>query len=232
MKNNLVRIKLKQRLNKLASSDFTNLECWQEAEVLNKSILQWIRRQLHGANQFREGDEGSKRRIDDLNILLTEKQLKGSNKGEYFETVSLPENYLEFKKVVILAKNEDCDKPKKIRCTLVQEADVEWLLGDYLRQPSFKWGETFCTLFGNKLRIWTNKDFVVENCDFSYYREPLKIGFSDCSDYEGDLMEEQEFEFKDDIIEIIIDEAVSIASADMGDYNNYQKSLKTVEENN
>lgn len=232
MTNNLLRLKLKQRLNKLASSDYTNLECWQEAELINKGQRQWIRRQLHGSNQRNEGDEGSKRRIDDLNILLQDKEMKGSNRGEYYETVVLPENYLEFKKVTVLAKQDGCDKLKKVHVTLVEEADVDWLLSDYLRQPSFKWGETFCTLFGNKVRVWTNKDFIIHECKLTYYREPVQIGFADCRDYDGGLMGEAQIEFKDDITELIIDEAVSIAAADTGDYNNFQRSKQNVEEGN
>lgn len=232
MRNNQVRLELKQRLNKLASNDYTNLECWQEAELLNKAQIQWVRKQLHGTNIYNEGDEGSKRRIDDLNILLEEKDMKGSNKGEYFETVVLPENYLEYKKVTIKATQEGCDKLKKIRCVLVPEADTDWLLGDHLRQPSFKWGETFCSLFGNKLRIWTNSDFTVKSCSLSYYRFPVKIGFADCRDFESNLMEEKEIEFKDDITHLIIDEAVMIASGDVGDFNNYTRSKTNVEEGN
>lgn len=232
MKNNLVRLKLKQRLNKLASSDYTNLECWQEVELLNKACVQWVRRQLHGTNMYQEGDEGSKRRIDDLNILLVEKELKGSNKGEYFETESLPEDYFEFKKVIIKAKQDGCDKHKKIRCVPVQEANVEWYLSDHLRQPSFKWGETFSTLFGGKVRVWTNEDFYVTDCKLSYYKKPRQINFEGCRDYEGVLGSDVEFEFKDDVVELIIDEAVAIAAGDIQDFNNMQRQKQSVEESN
>ena len=62
MTNDLLQIKLRQRLNKLSSNDFDNLECWQIIEAFNKAALQWCRRQLHGMNQYKEGDEGSQRR--------------------------------------------------------------------------------------------------------------------------------------------------------------------------
>lgn len=232
MKNNLVRLKLKQRLNKLASSDYTNLECWQEVELLNKACTQWVRRQLHGTNSHQEGDESSKRRIDDLNILLKDKELKGSNRGEYFETSNLPEDYLEFKKVVVVAKQDGCEKKKKIRTVLVEEANVDWYMGDHLRQPSFKWGETFSTIFGDKVRVWTNDDFTVIDCKLTYYKQPRKINFEGCADYEGVMGTDVEFEFKDDIVELIIDEAVSIASGDTQDFNNMQRSKQSVEEDN
>ena len=46
MTNDLIQIKLRQRLNKLSSNDFDNLECWQIIEAFNKAALQWTRRQL------------------------------------------------------------------------------------------------------------------------------------------------------------------------------------------
>ena len=233
MRNDLARLKLKQRLNKLASSDYQNLECWQELEVINKAQLQWCRRQLHGSNQFQEGDEESKKRIDDLNILLELKELKSTNKQFYFETEELPSNYLEFKKVVVTAFRKDCNKKKRINCYLVSEADAEIILGDYLRQPSFQWGETICTLFGNKVRIWTNEDFLIDKCELSYYRLPKPLQDLTCINYDGSSpLSEQTIEFKDDIKEIIIDEAASIVAADMGDANNYQRLLQESEKSN
>ena len=71
MENKLVRLKIKQRLNKLASSDYSNLECWQEAELINKAQLQWTRRNLHGGNIYKEGDEQSIVRVDDFQTILT-----------------------------------------------------------------------------------------------------------------------------------------------------------------
>ena len=72
MNNDVVRIKIEERLNKLSSSDYDNIECWQIIEAFNKAQIEWVRRQLHGGNIYKEGDEMSKRRVDDLQILLNE----------------------------------------------------------------------------------------------------------------------------------------------------------------
>jgi hypothetical protein len=232
MNNNLARLKLRNRLNKLSSFDFTNLECWQEFEILNKAQIQWVRRQLHGINQVQEGDEESKRRIDDLNILLTSKELKTLNKDIFFESEVIPKNYLEFKKVVIIGEKKGCDSVKRIRTQLVPEADVEHLLANTLTTPSFKWGETFISLFGNKIRVWTNGDFLVKKLELNYYRFPKKISSLECLSIDGKVDTEQPIEFKDDIAEIIIDEAASIAAGDMKDISNYQRLSAELEKQN
>jgi len=64
MDNSTLLIKLKQRLNKLDSQDYDNIECWQFVEAFNKVQLDWCRRTLHGGNMYKEGDEMSKRRIE------------------------------------------------------------------------------------------------------------------------------------------------------------------------
>ena len=70
MLNSTITIKIKQRINKLDSQDFDNIECWQIVEAFNKAQVEWSRRQLHGINVVKEGDEQSTRRKDDLQVLL------------------------------------------------------------------------------------------------------------------------------------------------------------------
>ena len=86
MDNSTVQLKLKQRLNKLSSNDYDNIESWQIAEAFNKAQVEWSRRQLHGGNMYKEGDEFSKRRIDDMQVLLRELPLTGTQNDTYFQT--------------------------------------------------------------------------------------------------------------------------------------------------
>lgn len=231
MDNNLLRLKIKQRLNKLASNDFTNLECWQEAELINKAQLQIVRRNLHGGNIYKEGDEQSVFSIDNFQILLKEKQLSGSNKGLYFETAVIPEDYLKFKRLSVMAISKECETPRKIIVSLVEEANVDELLGDHLQKPSFKWGESFATLIGDRARVYTNGDFAITDCKLTYYRFPRPVIFEGCRDVNDNAGLDQTLEFKDHLVELIIDEAVKIAAADITDFNNYSRSEKSVETN-
>ena len=50
MLNSTITIKMKQRINKLDSQDYDNIECWQVVEAFNKAQVEWSRRQLHGIN--------------------------------------------------------------------------------------------------------------------------------------------------------------------------------------
>ncbi len=71
MNNLTIRIKIKERCNKLSSDDFDNIACWKIVEAFNKGMVSWVRRNVHGENMLREGDEQSTSRIDDLQQLIT-----------------------------------------------------------------------------------------------------------------------------------------------------------------
>ena len=154
MTNDALQIKLKQRLNKLDSQDYDNIECWQIVEAFNKTQLEWCRRQLHGGNPYKEGDEMSKRRIDDLQILLNELSLTGVVEDKYFEATNFPANYLEYKRISTGAVTDCCTDPRSMTVYLAEEANVNLILRDPLKRPDFDWGETFCTLINNEVRIY------------------------------------------------------------------------------
>ena len=128
------------------------------------------------------GDEQSKAKIDDLQILLTEEEMTLTNRDTFDETNVLPENYFEWKRLSAQGVSECCNKPKNMVIYLAEEANVDSLLRDDSKKPSFEWGETFCTLKGNKARVFTNDEFTLENTILSYYRQPLKIQIEGCVD--------------------------------------------------
>tara|TARA_R110002126_G_scaffold147158_1_gene293189 strand:- start:10940 stop:11644 length:705 start_codon:yes stop_codon:yes gene_type:complete len=234
MNNIAIQLKIKQRLNKLASNDFDNLECWQIVEAFNKGSVDWVRRQLHGTNLKKTGDEQSKRRIDDLQILLTEVSIGLINQDKYVVSNGLPENYLEWKRVSAEAKNECCDENQDLVIYLSEEGNVDLLLRDEYKKPNYEWGETFCTLKDGNVRIYTNNAFAVENARLSYYKQPRRIEIVGCVDPYTDVASpiEVESEFKDDIVEILIDEAAKILAGDFESQIQVQINKGSVEENN
>jgi hypothetical protein len=232
MLNSTIVIKTKERLNKLDSQDYDNIECWQIVEAFNKAQVEWPRRQLHGINIVKEGDEQSTRRKDDLQVLLETYDLTVQPKDVFVEA-QLPEDYLQWKRVDILACNECCSD-RRMTVYLAEEANVNQLLRDEHKKPSFQWAETFATLKGNKVNIYTNNDFSIDEASLVYYRQPTRIQILNCvNPYTGATStEEVESEFKDDIVELIIDEAVSILAGDMESGNQFGRGTETAERNN
>ena len=395
MNNTTLQIKFKQRLNKIASNDYDNIECWQIVEAFNKAQISWCRRQLHGTNQYREGDEASKKRIDDLQILLTSRELTGPDityddqfgyfRADNFAAIYDPTlgNYLEFKRIEAKAvqaiesqpavpeipaqfytaqkgyyyyvcrnisegatcssaftdsalfcdgwidldsgsggispndwniQNADTTTPPaepipqgsisgqtlsdnqastcyipninpdspfyigniistetmdaypemfsnfdqngfgpinqqseltvqvpgtgiaEIPATEAQLAEVantDIILRDPLKNPDFEWGESFCTIQDNEIRVW-RKDFFIVEPRLHYYRKPTNIQILGCVDpYTGtESTLDIQCEFKDDIAELMIDEAISIIAGDISDPNQFQRGDSLMEKNN
>lgn len=232
MLNSTITIKIKQRINKLDSQDYDNLECWQIVEGFNKAQVEWVRRQLHGINLVKEGDEQSTRRKDDLQALLSTYNLTLTDKEIYYESV-LPQEYLQWKRVDVFANKECCDK-RRMTVYLAEEGNLNQLLRDDAKKPSFEWAETFATLKGNKVNVYTNNAFNIEKADLVYYRQPVKIQIQGCVDPYTNVASTNEVlcEFKDDIIELIIDEAVSILAGDIESTNQFSRGTETAERNN
>ena len=234
MTNNTIYLKLKQRLNKLDSQDYDNIECWQVVEAFNKGMVEWCRRNLHGINVMKEGDEASKRRIDDLQVLLTPSLVTMVKKKGYYESVALPGDYFEWKRLDVFASNECCEEPRRMVVTLAEEGNVPEFLRDRNKKPSFEWAETFCTLSNNTFKVYTNDEFEVANTTLYYYRQPRRIQMLNCVDpYTLQTSTaEVECEFKDDMVELFIDEAAKIIAGDIEAINQMQRASQNVENNN
>lgn len=234
MLNSAILIKVKQRLNKLASNDYDNIETWQIIEAFDKGQVDWCRRNLHGLNIVKEGDEQSTRRIDDLQILLTQFTLNMNNKQTYYESVNFPPDYLQWKRISAGATSDCCPDPKPMVIYLAEAANVDTLLRDKNKQPSFEWGETFCVMSNNSVKIYTNGLFKPVNVVFYYYRQPRKIQIAGVQDpYTGIIPAVDVIpEFKDDLVELFIDEAVKILAGDIESMNQYQRMSQSTENNN
>ena len=232
MLNSTIVIKMKQRLNKLDSQDYDNIECWQVVESFNKAQVEWARRQLHGINIVKEGDEQSTRRKDDLQILLGKQDLQITDK-HYYYFGAIPENYLQWKRVDVYAKKGCCEK-RRMNVYLAEEGNLNQLLRDESKKPSFDWAETFATLIGGDVNIYTNEDFDIQSADLIYYRQPIKIQIQGCVDPYTNVQStvNVECEFKDDIIEVIIDEAVGILAGDIESGNQFSRGTDSAERNN
>jgi len=234
MNNLTLELKVTQRLNKLSSSDYDNIHKWQIIEAFNKGSVDWCRRQLHGTNLKQSGDEQSKRRIDDLQVLLRPIPLTLKKEDGYMVSTNWPLDYFEYKRVSVKMKNNCCPEPRKATVYLVEEANVDIYLKDINKKPSFEWGHTFVTLMANTVKIYTNDEFDVDEAILTYYKQPRRIEMQGVSDPYTGIVSPTEVisEFKDDIVELLIDECVKILSGDTENASANQSSESSVESNN
>lgn len=232
MNNNLLQIKIKQRLNKLASFDYDNIECWQIQEAVNKAQIEWVRRQIYGINIRKEGAEQSSGLIDDLQKLIVHAHLQMEDKGIFYQ-VDIPENYLHFIRTDVFAKKECCPDDRRMTVYQVEESNISLILNNKDKEPNFEWGETVSTIMNNKLKVYTDDKFDITECHLIYFRKPREVEFNGCIDITSGLAftADQTCEFNDDVAEIIIDAAASILAGDIESINQYQREQQNVQSN-
>lgn len=233
MNNNLLRKKIELRLNKLSSVDFDNIECWMVAEAFNKAQIEWVRRQLQGTNLTRTGAEQTVRRIDDLQPLLTTFKMTGLYYPTYWESCAFPDDFLQYTRVATAALS-DCCPERPMRLYLAEESQIDLYLVDELKKPDFDWGESFFTFFANRVRIYTNGEFKLSEQKLIYYRKPRLIEFDKCMNPSTGLISPAnvECEFKDDVTEVIIDDAAAILAGDIEHFQQMQRLDQAAEQNN
>lgn len=231
MDNNLLQIKIKQRLNKLASLDYDNIQCWQIQEAFNKAQYEWTRRQVRGVNLKKEGTEQSAVLTDDLQRLVTSVQLT-MTKDKLSYIASLPSNYLYYVRTDVFAKTQCCPE-RRIIVYEVEEANISIILDNNDKKPSFEWGESVSTLANNKLKVYTNNEFDITQCQLVYYRKPREVQINGCVNVSTGIpfTADQTCEFNDDVAEIIVDQAVAILAGDIESITQYQRESQAVQQN-
>ena len=215
--------KIALRLNKLYSLDYDNIDLYKIEEAVNKAVNDVIRRNLKGNNQKREGDEETSFIVDDYAILLTTEKLAPTNK-ELFAEIVIPENYRYFKRLTPIVKKGNCNN-NRIVSVFIEEANVDVYLNDFNSQPSFDFEETFHTELGNTFKVYHNNDFEITSVELTYYKDPDYIKIVNANN-------SVKWQFKDDLCELIIDEAVKNIAGDTENVSTYQLAEKRIENNN
>ena len=210
-------LKIDLRLNKSANNEYDAIWSDIKEEAANKAVLDWVRRQIRGKNQTQEGDEESTARVDDLQVLLKPEILRVTKKDRFFETEKVPQDYLYYKRLTPTVKKGECPSIE-IKSWFSEEVNVD----DLTTLPSFEFEETFHTMMSNKFKIYFD-DFDVEKAKLTYYRKPKKINFSKINEV---------LEFKDDVCELIVDEAVKILASDIESINQKTLAQERNENNN
>lgn len=211
--------KISLRLNKLYSQDYNNIDTWKISEAVNKAVDDVIRRGLKGNNQRREGDEETSFAVDDFAVLLKE-DIKKPSKKDIYDFIEIPEDYRYFKRLTPIASKGSCNNIR-LKSSFIEEANVDEYLNDYNSKPSFDFEETFHTEFSNKFKIYHNKDFTIDLVSLIYYRNPQYIDIEKGGP-------NYEWEFKEDLCELMVDEAVKIIAGDTENAAAFQSAKERI----
>lgn len=135
-------------------------------------------------------------------ILVDDKKLTSSNTHLDHTDFPLPDNFFDNSNLYITASKGNC-KNQKIDCYEIKDDDRNNILRDTLQNPSFKYREAPYHIASNKIKIYTQDDFTIDDAILSYYRYPVQVGLIDPENPES-LFNSNNPEFDDKFMSDVI----------------------------
>jgi hypothetical protein len=86
-------------------------------------------------------------------------------------------------------------------------------------------------LSGNKVRVYTNNDFLVNEIVLTYYRKPKRCDIAGYVREDGTDSVNSDLEFNDDVANIILDDAAAILAGSVQDINAMQIAQNRADKN-
>lgn len=195
-------------LNRLSSNSSQSITKTVFVNTYNAVQFNWVE------DRIKLG-ELNKVRIDEIQQLIKQEKLGVTKKENYYEA-TIPEDYFHF------SRSYSNLKGCQIMNWLVKEGDVNVLLNDEFWKPSKEWGETICSLVGNKLRVYYD-NFNISDVQLIYYRYPLNINMKDgFEDVNGHTTEDVNPEFQGSSLIEILNLTIQHLAGSIDDQLRYQ----------
>jgi hypothetical protein len=169
----------KLSLNKMDRQDNVQVPLEDILVFLNHAQLSWIKSKVGENNIFRDGYEGTRKRIDDLQTLKVDdasltlvKTTDVLYKGYKADLKTLPD-YMMYVMSHVGARKDDCKAGLSV--DLIRQNDLSTLYFDANFSPSFEWRSTFATIGQDNITVYTDDTFEIENLYLTYLRYPRPI---------------------------------------------------------
>lgn len=184
------------KLNKLSGLTHQSIPVENKIIALNIAQIKLIKKKLSSLNQLGVGFDGSKKRYQDLEVLIesaSDHPLPLLLKDKYLNRWSsdlrpevLTPNYMFFVDGYILADKGACkDHLIYINSKLIKHGSVSTLLENPSYNPSFEYQETFCTLANDEISTYTDGTFTPKMLYLSYIRYPISMDYVGYVNFDG-----------------------------------------------
>jgi hypothetical protein len=216
--------KIDQRLNKLSSNEHQKIQLEDKILALNEAQIKLIKIKYSGTSApNRIGFDGMKKRYQDIeNLLVDFKQnsltLKevDSHLNQWEASLSeLNPKYMLYADAYILADKGRCkDRVLWINKDLAKHGDIQFLLNNTDYSPSFEYQETFNTITGGNISVYTDGSFTPKVLHMIYVRYPKmidKVGYVKLDGKESTNVDCE-------LVDYLEDELLDLTIANLADY--------------
>lgn len=167
------------------------------------------------------------RGVDDVRyvqkFLILDKKIDYISKLHNKENFKLPEDYFDLSAVR--------GKAQKGKCSFwmhfeeIRTENIEEVLIDEFRKPSFEWEEVLYTVNADKLSVYTDSTFSMSEVLLNYYRYPSQIRLINDQDPESGFDPNSKIEWDDKALDDII--TLMVFNLDINE-NNPRFQLQTI----
>ena len=216
------------KLNKLSGLSHQSIPVENKIQALNRAQIRLINKKLSPNNVLGLGFDASKKRYQDLEVLveeaskhklpITEKDTYLNRWSSDLSPTALTPNYMFFVDGYILADKGKCTNHLVyINSHLIKHGSVAILLENPSFVPSFEYQETFCTLSSDSISIYTDGTFTPTSLYLSYIRYPIKMDYEGYIGFDGNESTNVDCELAGYLEEELLDYAVFELGADIED---------------
>ena len=215
--------KIDQKLNKLSTNEHQAIQPEDKILALNEAQLKLIKQKVNGfSTPSGMGLESFRKRCEDLQNLIEEYNkkplvLEETDKNLHQFSANLSEldpGYLFYIDSFLIAEKGRCkDRKIWINRDLARHGDLQFLLNNNHYKPSFEYQETFNTLSGDKIHVYTDGTFTPKKIYISYLRYPKYIDKAGYTHLDGEVSVDQDCELEDYLEDELIDLAVQNLAA-------------------
>lgn len=210
--------KIDQRLNKLSSSAHQSIQLEDKILALNEAQLKLIEQKVGGISIIsRQGMDAVRKRYEDLQNLIEDYsdhalnlELKDEKLNQWSCDLSkLAPAYLFYADAFLLADKGRCKDHKIwINQDLLKHGNLSLLMNNEHYRPSFEYQETFSSVSGNQLSIFTDGTFIPKKLYLMYLRYPKYIDKAGYEKFDGSLSVDQDCELElyleDDLLDLTV----------------------------
>lgn len=225
--------KIDQRLNKLASNEHQEIQLEDKILALNEAQLKLIKQKFTGiSTPSKMGFGAFKKRYQDIENLLVdfnENSLslieEDKNINQWSSKLSkLNPKFMLYADAYVIADKGKCkDRIIWINKDLVKHGNIQFLLNNEDYKPSFEYQETFNTITGGDISIYTDGTFTPKKLKVLYVRYPEKIDKEGYVDFDGEDSINQDCE----LVDYLEDELLDLTIANLADYTENMSAGQT-----
>lgn len=186
--------KLDMKLNKIAALEHQVIPLENKILALNEAQLKLVKVKLDPNNPLGLGLDSFKKRYEDLENII---ETTGDHPLDLFVTderlnewsadlTLLDPPYMFYIDSYLLADKGSCkNKVIYVNKGLTKHADIITLINDTNYRPSFEYEETFSSISGMEIQIYTDGTFTPTKIYISYVRYPNVIDYPGYVHFDG-----------------------------------------------